>query len=117
MWIGLVFSLVESLHFENIFELPPVVNLHKEIIVSGLRFDDIFDIPPVVNIHKQIAASSIFTVLEVDLVVITFSIKNGTNFVYQVSSRESMAMNLRGKSVASFSESNSERFRFVFLFE
>ena len=54
-----------------------------------------------------------FTFLAVAWVDNTFSIKKGENLARQISSKDSMAMNL-GKSVTSFSESDSDRFRFFF---
>ena len=50
------------------------------------------------------------------LVDITFSVRKGENLARHTSSKDSITMNL-GKSAASFSESDSERFRLVFLFE
>ena len=50
------------------------------------------------------------------LVDITFSIRKGESLARHTSSKDSITMNL-GKSAASFSESDSERFRLVFLFE
>ena len=49
------------------------------------------------------------------LVDITFSIRKGESLARHTSSKDSIIMNL-GKSAASFSESDSERFR-LFLFE
>ena len=56
------------------------------------------------------------TVFGLALVDITFSIRKGKNLAKHTSSKDSITMNL-GKSAASFSESDSERFRLVFLFE
>ena len=56
------------------------------------------------------------TVFGLALVDITFSIRKGENLARQTSSKDSIIMN-PGKSDASFSESDSERFRLVFLFE
>ena len=56
------------------------------------------------------------TVFGLALVDITFSIRKGENLAWHTSSKDSITMNL-GKSAASFSESDSERFRLVFLFE
>ena len=50
------------------------------------------------------------------LVDITFSIRKGENLARHTPSKDSITMNL-GKSTASFSESDSERFCLVFLFE
>ena len=47
---------------------------------------------------------------------ITFSIRKGENLAMHTSSNDSITMNL-GKSAASFSKSDSERFRLVFWFE
>ena len=47
---------------------------------------------------------------------ITFSIRKGENLARHTSSKDSITMNL-GKPAASFSESDSKRFRLVFLFE
>ena len=56
------------------------------------------------------------TFFGLSLVDITFSIRKGENLARHTSSEDSITMNLR-KSVTSFSESDSERFRLVFLFE
>ena len=56
------------------------------------------------------------TVFGLALVDMTFSIRKGENLARHTSSKDSITMN-RGKSAASFSESDSERFRLVFLFE
>ena len=56
------------------------------------------------------------TVFGLALVGITFSIRKGENLARQTPSKDSITMN-RGKSAASFSESDSERFRLDFLFE
>ena len=56
------------------------------------------------------------TVFGLARVDITFSIRKGENLVRQTSFKDSISMNL-GKYAASFSESDSERFRFDFLFE
>ena len=56
------------------------------------------------------------TIFGLALVDITFSMRKGENFARHISSKNSITMNL-GKSAASFSESDSERFRFDFLFE
>ena len=56
------------------------------------------------------------TVFGLALVEITFSITKGENLARQTSSKDSLTMNL-GKSAASFSESDSERFRFNLLFK
>ena len=48
------------------------------------------------------------------LVGITFSPRKGEKLARQTSSKDSITMNL-GKSAASFSESDSERFRLVFF--
>ena len=56
------------------------------------------------------------TVFELALVDITFSMWKGENLSKQTSPKDSITMNL-GKSVASFFESDSERFRLDFLFE
>ena len=56
------------------------------------------------------------TVFGVALVEITFSMRKGENLVRPTSSKDSITMNL-GKSIASFSESDSDRFHLVFLFE
>ena len=50
------------------------------------------------------------------LVDITFSIRKGENLARHTASKDSITMNL-GKSAASLSESDSERFHLVFLFE
>ena len=57
-----------------------------------------------------------FTVFWVSLVEITFSMRKGVNLAWKTSSKNSITMNL-GKSAASFSESDSDRFRLVLLFE
>ena len=54
------------------------------------------------------------TVFGLALVEITFSLRKGVNLARQTSSKDSITMNL-GKSAASFSESDSERFRLVFI--
>ena len=56
------------------------------------------------------------TVFGLALVDITFSLRKGENLTRHTSSKDSITMNLR-KSAPSFSESDSERFRFDFLFE
>ena len=56
------------------------------------------------------------TVFGLALVDITFSMRKGENLARQTSSKDSITMNL-GKSPASFSKSDSERFRLEFLFE
>ena len=56
------------------------------------------------------------TVFGQALVEITFSMRKAENLARQTSSKDSITMNL-GKSVASFSESDSDRFRLDFLFE
>ena len=53
------------------------------------------------------------TVFRVALVDITFSMRKGENLARHTSSRDSKTMNL-GKSAASFSESDSERFHLDF---
>ena len=53
------------------------------------------------------------TVFVVALVEITFSMRKGENLGWQISFKDSTTMNL-GKSVASFDESDSDRFRLVF---
>ena len=50
------------------------------------------------------------------LIEIIFSMRKGENLARQNSSKDSIVVNL-GKSAASFSESDSDRFRLVFLFE
>ena len=50
------------------------------------------------------------------LVNITFSMRKGENLARHTSSKDSITMNLE-KSAASFSKSDSERFRLDFLFE
>ena len=52
----------------------------------------------------------------VALVGITFTIKKGENLAQQTFSKDSMTMN-RGKSAASFSESDSDTFLLGFLLE
>ena len=56
------------------------------------------------------------TVFGVALVEITFSMRKDENLARQTSTKDSIIMNL-GKSSASFSESDSDRFRLVILFE
>ena len=56
------------------------------------------------------------TVFGLALVDITFSVRKGENLARHTSSKDSITMNL-GTSAASFSESDSESFRLVFLFE
>ena len=56
------------------------------------------------------------TVFGLALVDITFSIRKGENLARHTPSKDSITMNL-GKSAASFSESDSQRFRLGFLFE
>ena len=56
------------------------------------------------------------TVFGLALVDITFSMRKGENLARHTSSKDSITMNLE-KSAASFSESDSERFRLDFLFE
>ena len=56
------------------------------------------------------------TVFGLALVDITFSIRKGENLARHTSSKDSVTMNL-GKSATSFTESDSERFRLVLLFE
>ena len=56
------------------------------------------------------------TVFGLAFVDIPFSIRKGENVAKHTSSKDSITMNL-GKSAASYSESDSERFRLVFLFE
>ena len=56
------------------------------------------------------------TVFGLALVDITFSMRKGENLARQTSTKDSITMNLE-KSAASFSESDSERFRLDFLFE
>ena len=55
------------------------------------------------------------TVFGLALVDITFSMRKGENLAKHTSSKDSITINL-GKSAASFSESDSERFRLFFLF-
>ena len=57
-----------------------------------------------------------FFFFSVALVAITFSIKKGENLTRQTFSKDSMTMNL-GKSDASFSEYDSDKFVLVFLLE
>ena len=56
------------------------------------------------------------TIFGLALLEITFPIRKGKNLARQTTSKDSIPMNL-GKSAASFSESDSERFRLDFLFE
>ena len=56
------------------------------------------------------------TVFRLALVDIIFSMRKGENLARQTSSKDSITMNL-DKSAASFSESDSDRFRLDFLFE
>ena len=55
------------------------------------------------------------TFFELALGDITFSMRKAENLARDTSSKDSITMNL-GKSTASFSESNSERFYLVFFF-
>ena len=64
---------------------------------------------------SKLAFFVFFTVFGLALVEITFSVRKGENLAWQTS-KDSITMNL-GKSAASFSESDSDRFRLVFLFE
>ena len=57
-----------------------------------------------------------FLVFGLGLADITFSMKKDENLAKQTSSKDSITMNL-GKSAASFSESDSDKFRLDFLFE
>ena len=50
----------------------------------------------------------------VALFAITIATMKGENLIWQTSSKESVIMNLT-KSAASFSESDSDRFRYVFF--
>ena len=54
------------------------------------------------------------TVFRVALVEITFSVRKGENLACQTSSKDSITMNL-GKSAASFSKSDSDRFHLSFF--
>ena len=63
--------------------------------------------PSAVDFRKQIAVPSLFTILEVALKEITFSIRKGENLAWEISSKYSITVNL-GKSAVSFSESNSD---------
>ena len=65
---------------------------------------------------SKLAFLVFFTLFGLSLVDITFSMRKGENLARQTSSKDSITMNL-GKCAASFSESDSERFRFDFLFE
>ena len=74
-----------------------------------------FCLSPAVHLNKQVDISFFLSVLWVSHVEITFSMRERENLAWQTSSKDSITMNL-GKSAASFSEPDSDRFRF-FLFK
>ena len=86
---SLTFSRVEAFHFEDVFGCP--------LQQASFHFD-----------------FSLF--LRVALDAITSSIKKELNLAWQTSSEDSMTINL-GKSAASFSESDSDKFLLVFVYK
>ena len=68
------------------------------------------------NLTSKLPFLVFLTVFGVALVEITFSMRKGKNLASQTSSKDSITMNL-GKSAASFSLFDSDRFRLVSLFE
>ena len=92
MRVVFAFGCMEDFHFQYLFCQPPTLHLDKQVSVSDF-----------LNVFRRCPFE------------IAFSIRKGENLARQTSSKDSMTMNL-GKSSASPSESDSDRFcLFVFL--
>ena len=91
MGICFTFSSVEALHLEDVFSLHLTLHLNKQISILS------------------------FKLLGIALDMITIFIKKGENLARQIASKDSMIMNL-GKSAASVSESDSDKFLFHFFY-
>ena len=84
----------------------------QHLVLWKVFIFNVFCLSPIVYLDK-LPFLVFLTVYGLALVDITFSIRKGENLARHTSSKDSITMNL-GKSAASFSESDSERFRFVF---
>ena len=82
--------------------------------MKSFHFKYVFCLPPFVHINKQVSVPCLSTIFVLALIFVTFSKRKEDNLAKQTSSKYSMTMNL-GKSAASHSESDSERFRFAFF--
>ena len=77
-------------------------------------FFNVFCLSPTVHLDKQVVILCFLTIFWLTLAEFTFSMRKSEHLTWHTTSKDSITMNL-GKSAVSFSESHSERFRFIFF--